>query len=92
MIMNPEQAQEDFLTFFEDLYMEFSKFGKLDALHVCDNLGDHMIGTYLSVCIYQTSGSKCNWKDLRLTYPRFMLFIRLISIVIFRARVHQIYG
>ena len=50
MIMNPEQAQEDFLTFFEDLYMEFSKFGKLDALHVCDNLGDHMIGTYL--CVY----------------------------------------
>lgn len=24
--------------------MEFSKFGRIDALHVCDNLGDHMIG------------------------------------------------
>jgi splicing factor U2AF 35 kDa subunit len=58
MIMNPEQAQEDFLTFFEDLYMEFSKFGKLDALHVCDNLGDHMIGTYLYLYIYQTDNNK----------------------------------
>jgi hypothetical protein len=45
-IVDKEQAQEDFLCLFEDLYMEFSKFGKLDALHVCDNLGDHMIGTY----------------------------------------------
>ena len=24
--------------------MELSKFGRIDALHVCDNLGDHMIG------------------------------------------------
>jgi splicing factor U2AF 35 kDa subunit len=46
-IVDKEQAQEDFLCFFEDLYMEFSKFGPLDALHVCDNLGDHMIGTLL---------------------------------------------
>ena len=24
--------------------MELSKFGRLEALHVCDNLGDHMVG------------------------------------------------
>lgn len=43
-IVDHEKAQEDFLVFYEDLYMEFSKFGRIDALHVCDNLGDHMIG------------------------------------------------
>lgn len=43
-LMSPEQQQEDFLCFFEDMYMELSKFGKLEGLHVCDNLGDHMIG------------------------------------------------
>lgn len=41
---SPEQQMEDFLCFFEDMYMELSKFGKLEGLHVCDNLGDHMIG------------------------------------------------
>jgi len=38
------KAQEDFLCFFEDLFCELSKFGRIEALHVCDNLGDHMIG------------------------------------------------
>ena len=39
-----KKAKEDFLVFFEDLYLELGKFGRIDALHVCDNLGDHMIG------------------------------------------------
>uniref|UniRef100_A0A7S4N8D0 C3H1-type domain-containing protein n=1 Tax=Odontella aurita TaxID=265563 RepID=A0A7S4N8D0_9STRA len=39
-----EKALEDFLVFFEDMFSELAKFGHLDALHVCDNLGDHMIG------------------------------------------------
>jgi hypothetical protein len=25
--------------------MEFSKFGRIDALHVCDNLGGYFLGT-----------------------------------------------
>lgn len=43
-VIDHAQAQEDFLCLFEDLYMEYAKFGRLVALHVCDNLGDHMIG------------------------------------------------
>jgi splicing factor U2AF subunit len=43
-LVDKEKAQEDFLVFFEDIYMELSKFGQLEALHVVDNLGDHMIG------------------------------------------------
>ena len=35
---------EDFLCFYEDMFLELSKFGRIDQLHVCDNLGDHMIG------------------------------------------------
>ena len=38
------EALEEFLCFFEDLYTEFSKFGRIEELHVVDNLGDHMIG------------------------------------------------
>jgi splicing factor U2AF 35 kDa subunit len=43
-VSNPEEAMEDFLCFFEDLYMELSKFGHLEGLYVADNMGDHMIG------------------------------------------------
>jgi splicing factor U2AF subunit len=39
-----QQAQQDFLEFYEDLYTEFGKFGPIQELHVVDNLGDHMIG------------------------------------------------
>ena len=42
--IDSKKAMEDFLTFFEDFYMELSKFGRLEQLHVCDNLGDHMVG------------------------------------------------
>ncbi|EOQ99466.1 hypothetical protein E3P89_02469 [Wallemia ichthyophaga] len=36
--------QVDFDMFFEDLYMELCKYGNLLELHVCDNVGDHLIG------------------------------------------------
>ncbi len=38
------KAFEDFLVFYEDMFLELSKFGRIDELHICDNLGDHMIG------------------------------------------------
>lgn len=41
---DPESVMEDFLVFFEDLYLELSKFGRLEGLYVVDNVGDHMVG------------------------------------------------
>ena len=38
------KAYQDYLCFYEDMFLELSKFGRIDELHVCDNLGDHMIG------------------------------------------------
>lgn len=43
-VIDEKQALEDFLVFYEDMYMELSKFGVVEELHVVDNLGDHMIG------------------------------------------------
>jgi splicing factor U2AF subunit len=42
--LDEQQAFQDFLEFYEDLYTEFGKFGPIQELHVVDNLGDHMIG------------------------------------------------
>lgn len=42
--ITPQVAQEEFFCFYEDLFMEISKFGHIDEMHVVDNLGDHLVG------------------------------------------------
>mmetsp|Transcript_43315 Transcript_43315/g.67851 ORF Transcript_43315/g.67851 Transcript_43315/m.67851 type:complete len:319 (+) Transcript_43315:1351-2307(+) len=37
-------VQDHFDDFFEEVFEELEKFGKIDELNVCANLGDHMIG------------------------------------------------
>ena len=38
------EAIEHFEGFYEEVFMELSKFGELDEMVVADNIGDHMIG------------------------------------------------
>jgi len=42
--MNEQELQDNFDQIYEDLYCELAKFGHLLELHVCDNVGDHLIG------------------------------------------------
>ena len=42
--LSEKELQEGFDAVYEDLYCELSKFGHLLELHVCDNVGDHLIG------------------------------------------------
>lgn len=44
--VDPATALEEFLVFYEDWYLELSKFGHIEyrGLNVVDNVGDHMIG------------------------------------------------
>ena len=42
--MSDEELQKDFDSFFEDFFCELAKFGQLLEMHVCDNVGDHLIG------------------------------------------------
>lgn len=35
---------EAFLAHFEDLYLLLSKFGRIQTLQICTNLGEHMVG------------------------------------------------
>lgn len=39
-----KEAQQHFEEFYEDVFYELSKFGKVEMLQVCDNVGDHLIG------------------------------------------------
>ncbi|WFD32079.1 hypothetical protein MSPP1_003121 [Malassezia sp. CBS 17886] len=39
-----EELQRQFNEFFEDFFVELCKYGELAEMHVCDNIGDHLIG------------------------------------------------
>jgi len=39
-----EEIVEHFDNFYEDVFNELSKFGKIIEMNVCDNEGDHLIG------------------------------------------------
>ncbi|ETV91461.1 hypothetical protein H310_14001 [Aphanomyces invadans] len=42
--LDQKTVDEDFEDFFEEVFEELCKFGKLEELNVCDNLGDHLVG------------------------------------------------
>ncbi|OQR98556.1 splicing factor U2AF 35 kDa subunit [Achlya hypogyna] len=42
--LDQKSVDEDFEDFFEEVFEELCKFGKVDELNVCDNLGDHLVG------------------------------------------------
>ncbi|PWY97697.1 hypothetical protein BCV70DRAFT_166472 [Testicularia cyperi] len=38
------ELQAQFNAFYEDMFVELAKYGTLLEMHVCDNVGDHLIG------------------------------------------------
>mmetsp|Transcript_34828 Transcript_34828/g.59706 ORF Transcript_34828/g.59706 Transcript_34828/m.59706 type:complete len:251 (-) Transcript_34828:12-764(-) len=43
-VIDRAQSEEHLLDFYEDVTSELSKFGQVDEVHVCNNLGDHLMG------------------------------------------------
>eukprot|EP01069_Polyplicarium_translucidae_P008019 Polyplicarium_translucidae@DN3176_c0_g1_i2.p1 len=39
-----DQAQDHFEQFYEEVFEELAKYGEVEEVIVCDNIGDHMIG------------------------------------------------
>ncbi|GMF09299.1 unnamed protein product [Phytophthora lilii] len=42
--LDQRQVDEEFEDFYEEVFEELCKFGKLEELNICDNLGDHLVG------------------------------------------------
>ena len=42
--MTEDELQQDIDQFFEDFFIGLSAYGDLVEMHVCDNVGDHLIG------------------------------------------------
>lgn len=56
--MNETQLQNDFDLFYEDVFMELAKFGEIEEMVVCDNVGDHLVGNVY--CQYRLEESAGN--------------------------------
>lgn len=43
--VSDEEMQEHYDNFFEDVFVELEdKYGEIEEMNVCDNLGDHLVG------------------------------------------------
>lgn len=51
--VSDEEMQEHYDNFFEDVFVECEdKYGEIEEMNVCDNLGDHLVGNvYIKVGI-----------------------------------------
>ncbi len=49
--VSDEEMQEHYDNFFEDAFVECEeKYGEIEEMNVCDNLGDHLVGNvYIKV-------------------------------------------
>lgn len=42
--LSDDEIQDDFDDFYEDFFCQLAEYGQLVEMHVCDNIGDHLIG------------------------------------------------
>ncbi|KAM6502236.1 splicing factor U2AF 26 kDa subunit [Amanita muscaria] len=77
--LSEKELQDGFDAVYEDLYCELSKFGHLLELHVCDNVGDHLIGNVYARYEWETEAQaavdNCNqrWYAGEFVKPLFFL-------------------
>ena len=38
------ETQQHLEDFYEDIHQELSKFGEIEEMHICDNVGEHLLG------------------------------------------------
>ncbi|KAK7105344.1 splicing factor U2AF 35 kDa subunit-like isoform X2 [Littorina saxatilis] len=38
------EIQQHYDEFFEEVYVEMEKYGEIEEMNICDNLGDHLVG------------------------------------------------
>ncbi|KAI8911505.1 hypothetical protein EDD86DRAFT_245787 [Gorgonomyces haynaldii] len=42
--MSQKEQQQQFDLFYEDMFIELSKYGQIEEMNICDNTGDHLLG------------------------------------------------
>eukprot|EP01121_Diplochlamys_sp_Union-15-3_P021528 TRINITY_DN8754_c0_g1_i1.p1 TRINITY_DN8754_c0_g1~~TRINITY_DN8754_c0_g1_i1.p1 ORF type:complete len:253 (+),score=52.20 TRINITY_DN8754_c0_g1_i1:256-1014(+) len=52
-----KESQKHFEDFYEDLFIELCKFGEIEELNICSNLGEHLVGN-VYVKFYKEEAAK----------------------------------
>ncbi|ORX67092.1 hypothetical protein DL89DRAFT_278967 [Linderina pennispora] len=47
--LKDDEIQQHFEDFYEDMFLELAKYGEIEELKVCDNVGDHLLGNVYAV-------------------------------------------
>ncbi|KAL1922765.1 uncharacterized protein VTP21DRAFT_9141 [Calcarisporiella thermophila] len=42
--MTSDEVQQYFDDFYQDMFVELAKYGEIEEMNVCDNVGDHLVG------------------------------------------------
>ncbi|KAI8820129.1 uncharacterized protein EV422DRAFT_531758 [Fimicolochytrium jonesii] len=56
--LTDDEVQEHFDLFWEDLFIELAKYGQIEEMCVCDNVGDHLIGNVYVRYAYEEDAGK----------------------------------
>ncbi|XP_037950494.1 splicing factor U2AF 35 kDa subunit-like [Teleopsis dalmanni] len=58
-VLTEQEIQEHYDNFYEDVYVEcMERYGEIAELHVCDNLGDHLVGNVYIKFKYEEDATK----------------------------------
>lgn len=71
------EAINHFQSFYADVFLKLAELGQIEEMHVCDNIGDHLIGNVYVKFIDEDAAEKC--KDVitgkkyanRLVFPEY---------------------
>ncbi|KAL9548392.1 hypothetical protein MBANPS3_005701 [Mucor bainieri] len=91
--MNEAQLQNDFDLFYEDVFTELAKYGEIEEMVVCDNVGDHLVGNvYCQFRLEESAGNAVTSLNNRF-YAGRPLYAELSPVTDFReacCRQHEI--
>ncbi|KAG9302688.1 hypothetical protein G9A89_005162 [Geosiphon pyriformis] len=58
--MSEDEIQAHFDDFYEDFFTELCKYGEVEEMHVCDNVGDHLIGNVYARFRYEEDAQRAS--------------------------------
>ncbi|XP_064607404.1 splicing factor U2AF 35 kDa subunit-like [Liolophura sinensis] len=56
--MDDLELQQHYDDFFEEVYVEMEKYGEIEEMNICDNLGDHLVGNVYVRFRYEEDAEK----------------------------------
>ncbi|KAJ3343131.1 hypothetical protein HDU93_009681 [Gonapodya sp. JEL0774] len=57
-VISEAALQEDFDLFYEDIFVELAKYGEIEEMNVCDNVGEHLVGNVYIRFRYEEDAQK----------------------------------